>query len=288
MTPPRATPTLTGLRVLSFESRRAQEIARLIAAYGGVPALAPAMREVPLESNTEALDFIRGLIDGRFDMLILLTGVGTRTLARIAGTICAPAEFIRALGRVSLVARGPKPAAALKELGAAAAITAPEPSTWRDVLQSLDANAASAPLRGRRVAVQEYGASNPELLAGLARRGAIVTRVPVYEWALPEDSGPLRSAIEDLASGRMDVVLFTSSAQLTNLLHVAAQDGREPALLRCFPSVAVGSIGPMTSEALRARGIEPDFEPPHPKMGFLVNEAAQRAAEVLRRKRAAW
>src|SRR6185437_2584378 len=284
MTPPAENQGLAGLRVLSFESRRAQEMARLIAAYGGDAIVAPAMREVPLESNTEALDFVRSLLDARFDMLILLTGAGARGLARVAESICSPADFAQALGRIALVARGPKPATALKELGAAATLTIPEPSTWRDILRSLDANAASLPLRGRRVAVQEYGASNPELLVALAERGARVTRVPVYEWALPEDLRPLQSAIERLVAGEIDVVLFTSSTQLANLLHVAAQVIREPAVLSSLAKVAVGSIGPVTSEALRARGIAPAFEPSHPKMGFLVNEAARRGPGLFHRK----
>jgi len=42
----------TGLRVLALESRRAAELAKLISTYGGEPVVAPAMREVPLDSNT--------------------------------------------------------------------------------------------------------------------------------------------------------------------------------------------------------------------------------------------
>lgn len=276
---------LAGLRVLSFESRRAQEMAKLIASYGGEAIVAPAMREVPLESNADALAFVRGLLQSEFDTVILLTGAGVRLLARLAETICSPAEFTNALGRLTLVARGPKPAAALKELGLAAMVTIPEPSTWRDLLQVLDSNEASLPLRDRRVAVQEYGTPNAELLAGLAERGAQVTRVPLYQWALPEDLKPLESAIESLISRSVDLVLFTSSAQLLHLLRIAARLRREPELRRSFAQVVVGSIGPTTSETLRAHGVEPDFEPPHPKMGFLINEAAQRAAALLRQRR---
>ena len=40
----------------------------------------------------------------------------------------------------------------------------------------------------------------------------------------------------------------------------------------------VASIGPVTSEALAEYGIPVHFEPSHPKMGFLVQEAAARCA----------
>ena len=65
-------------------------------------------------------------------------------------------------------ARGPKPVAALKELGIAPVVTAPEPNTWRELLSALDENRSTLPLKDKRVAVQEYGAPNAELLAGLA------------------------------------------------------------------------------------------------------------------------
>jgi uroporphyrinogen-III synthase len=274
-----------GLGVLSLESRRAPEMAKLIANYGGVPIVAPSMREVPLESNTEALAFGRALVSDGFDMTIFLTGVGTRALARVVETIYPASQFVAALQKTAVVARGPKPVAALKEMGVQVTLAVPEPNTWRDLLRALDENKATLPMQGRRVAVQEYGSSNADLLAGLAERGAKITRVPVYQWALPEDTGPLRKAIEKIARGEADVALFTTSIQVVHLLQVAAEMNLEKDVRRAFARIVVGSIGPVTSEALREHEIEPDFEPSHPKMGILVNEAARGAGEMLARKR---
>jgi uroporphyrinogen-III synthase len=276
---------LAGLRVLSLESRRAPEMAKLIENYGGRAIVAPSMREIPLESNTEALAFARTLAANGFDMLIFLTGVGTRALARVVETIYPLEEFAAALRRITVVARGPKPVAALKELGVPVTIAVPEPNTWRDLLRALDEKSDIAPLNGRRVAVQEYGASNSELLAGLADRGALVTRVPVYQWALPEDTGPLRAAVQAMARGEIDIALFTTSIQIAHLLRVAREMNLEQELRRSFARILVGSIGPMTSEELREQGLSADFEPVHPKMGFLVNEAAERGAAMLEEKR---
>jgi len=276
-----------GLRVLSLESRRAPEMAKLIATYGGDGLVAPSMREVPLESNTEAQAFTRVLLAGGFELVILLTGVGTRALARVAETVCPREEFVAALQRVPVVARGPKPVAALTELGVRVALAVPEPSTWRELLAALDARADTLPLNGTRVAVQEYGASNAELLAGLAARGAHVTRVPVYEWALPEDTAPLRAAVKAIIGGEIDVALFTTSVQVIHLLKIAAEMNVAEEVRKAFARILVGSIGPVTSDELRAHGIAADFEPTHPKMGFLVNELAQRSSEYLREKRAA-
>jgi uroporphyrinogen-III synthase len=184
-----------GLRVLSLESRREAEMAKLIASYGGQAMVAPSMREIPLESNTAALAFARTFFAGGFDMIIFLTGVGTRALARVAETIYPLERYFAELRKVAVVARGPKPVTVLREWNVPIAVTAPEPNTWRELLRALDENAAAFPLKGRRIAVQEYGVSNAELLAGLVGRGAQVTSVPVYEWALPADTGPLRTAL---------------------------------------------------------------------------------------------
>jgi len=280
---------LAGLRVLCLESRRAQEMAKLISNYGGEAVVAPSMQEKDLKDNPEALEFARKLIEGGFDMVIFLTGVGTRALMRLLEgqpeSVGTRQKFVEALRRVVIVARGPKPAAALAELGLPVNVSVPEPNTWRELLAALDARADSIPLKGKRVAVQEYGAANPELLAGLGERGASVTRVPVYEWALPDDTGPLREGVQALADGRIDIALFTTSVQIAHLLRIAAEMQLEEALRSSFKLTAVGSIGPMTSEVLRQNGLPVDFEPAHPKMGFLVAEAAQRGRDLLARKR---
>jgi uroporphyrinogen-III synthase len=277
-----------GLRVLALESRRASELAKLISTYGGQPILAPAMREIPLDSNPEALEFAARLLAGQFDMVIFLTGVGTRAVLEVAETKYAREDLLAALRLVKVVPRGPKPIAVLRELNVTPALTVPEPNTWRELLQALDQAATASPefrLRGARVALQEYGVSNPELIAGLVERGATVTRVPVYRWDLPTDLAPLQSAIRELAAGRIDVVFFTTGIQVAHLFQVAGEMNLESAMRAGLARTVVASIGPTTSEELQRQGIKPDLEPSHPKMGFLVKEAAERSAELLRSKR---
>ncbi len=280
-----AAENFAGLRVLALESRRGEELVRLIETYGGRPVVAPAMREVPLESNQEALEFVRALLRDEFDMVIFLTGVGTRALTGVAESVGPREEYAAALRRVRVVARGPKPIAALRELGVTPNVSAPEPNTWRELLHALDADAASLAIRGLRIAVQEYGVASEELLAGLQERGARVTRVPVYRWALPVDIAPLQAAVRALAREEIDVVLFTTSIQVSHLLQIASEMSQEEPLRTGLRRCAIASIGPTTSEELRSHGLEADLEPSHPKMGFLVKEVAERSAEILRRKR---
>jgi uroporphyrinogen-III synthase len=49
-----ALPSFKGLRVLTFESRRAAEVSALISTYGGEPLVVPILKEVPIEANPAA------------------------------------------------------------------------------------------------------------------------------------------------------------------------------------------------------------------------------------------
>jgi uroporphyrinogen-III synthase len=279
-------PSFNGLRVLVLESRRARELGLIVTSYGGEPLVAPSMREVPIESNAEAVRFIDDLIAGEFDVVILLTGVGARVLLdivqRVQGT---RRRLIEALKETVVVCRGPKPLAVMREIDVPVFLTAPEPNTWRELLAALDERKSELSLDGLNVAVQEYGVSNPDLLAGLESRGARVTPVPVYQWALPEDVEPLRKAARAVADGALDVVLFTTATQAVHLMKVAEELGLADRVRAGLRRMVVGSIGPTTSEELRQRGIPIDLESSHPKMGFLVREAAERSADLLRDKR---
>jgi uroporphyrinogen-III synthase len=281
-----AQPSFNGLRVLVLESRRARELGLIVSSYGGEPLVAPSMREVPIESNAEAVRFTDDLIAGEFDVVVLLTGVGARVLLdlvqRVQGT---RKRLIDALKETIVVCRGPKPLAVMREIDVPVFLTAPEPNTWRELLAALDERKSDLSLDGLNVAVQEYGASNPDLLAALEARGAKVTPVPVYQWALPEDVEPLRKAARAIADGTLDVVLFTTATQAVHLMKIAGELQLTERVLASLERMVVASIGPTTSEELRQRGIPIDLESSHPKMGFLVREAAERAAGVLRAKR---
>jgi uroporphyrinogen-III synthase len=266
--------SLQGRRVLALESRRAAEIASLITTYGGQPIVAPSVREVPLESNVEALAFAGALVRGECDIVILMTGVGTRLLLRLAQPAHGQA-FINALGSARVVARGPKPVAALREVGLTPWLTAPSPNTWREVVAVLDEQGAET-CRRQRVAIQEHGAASHDLVQALEARGAQVTTVPIYQWALPEDLQPLQQAVRTLAGGTVDVLILMSSVQLVHLLKVAAGMGLEPDVRAGLQRVVVASIGPITSEELRRQDVRVDFEASTPKMGFMVRELAER------------
>ena len=271
-----------GMTVATFESRMATEINRLIERYGGRPLVAPVLREIPLEDNSVVHEFGARLMAGHIDLLILMTGIGTTSLFDLLKTRYPWSSIVDALQGVASIARGPKPVAALKALGLQVTVTVPEPNTWVDLVSALDQYRS---VKWLRVAVQEYGVSNPDLVNALEQRGADVFPVPIYKWALPDDLGLVRHVLDEIMAGRVSVILITNAIQVDHVMQVLEQDGKVEPFRGALRKMAVASIGPTASERLRHHGWPVDFEPSHSKMGILVKEVSEQASKVLHQKR---
>lgn len=270
--------TFDGLAVAALESRRRDDMHRLIEKHGGKAFVSPSMREVPIEENRAAIDFAYRVLTGEINIVVFLTGVGFRQLLTAIERSLDKQKFLDALSDITTVVRGPKPAAAMREVGLTPSFRVPEPNTWRELLQTLDEH---VPVTNHKVGLQEYGKTNPSLMAGLEARGAEVVPLKVYQWDLPEDTQPLRENIEAMIAGQRDLLLLTSAHQVVNLLRISGDMGVEEALRAALPKMIVASIGPTTSEMLRHFDLPVDLEPSHPKMGHLVVESAERAASLL-------
>lgn len=275
--------SFNGLRVVTFESRLSNEMSGLVERLGGEVRRAPAMREVVHPESPGAQAFAEELLAGRLEMVIFLTGVGARALMADIERTHPRQAVVDALRGITKVARGPKPVAALREWGLAADIVASEPNTWHEVLAAID---KAGPIAGRRIAVQEYGESNADLLDALRERGGEVRAVSIYAWELPEDLEPLQEAIQAIAAGKVDVALFTSAQQARHVLQVARDMGRESDLREGLRRTLIGSVGPTCSAALQELELGVDFEPDRPKMGDLVRGLARSGEMLLCRKRA--
>jgi len=277
-----ASANFDGLRIASFESRKTTEMARLIERHGGQPFVTPSMREVPLDDDSRAVDFAYRLVTGEIGIVVFLTGVGFEHLLNAVQRRVERDRYVNALADITTIVRGPKPLAAMRAVGLTPTLRVPEPNTWRELLTTIDQNVEVA---NQTVGLQEYGITNPSLIAGLEARGARVCNVPVYRWDLPVDTGPLEENVRAIANGERQVAIFTSAHQVVNLLDMAERLGLSTALRQGLSELVVASVGPTTSEMLRDRALPVDLEPEHPKMGPLVAAAASRSHELLARKR---
>lgn len=254
-------------RICSFESRRAEEMRKLIEKFGGDPTNAPSMREIPLDQQTAVLAFADKLFAGDVDIMVLMTGVGTRHMADAIATQHPREKFLAAMHEVKIVVRGPKPTAVLNEWKVPIDVRTPEPNTWREMLTAMK---EELDLSGKRIAVQEYGISNKEFLQGLRDAGAEVESVIVYRWDLPEDRAPLESAIAQQIKRPFDILMFTSAQQIRHVIRVAEELDQLDEFRKSLVGSRISSVGPTCSEALVESGLKVDFEASPPKMGPLV------------------
>ncbi len=276
------TPNFDGLRVAAFESRRADDMERLIERHGGEPHVSPSMREIAVDTPTEAIDFANRLITGQIDIVIVMTGVGFQYLLQVVERHVDRERFLTSLADITTIARGPKAAVVMNKAGVSPTYRAQEPNTWREILQLID---ESLPIANQKIALQEYGKTNPSMVAGLEARGAEVIGVKVYRWGLPEDAQPLEDNVKAIAAGERDVALFTSTHQIVNMIQVAEQLDVLSDLQTQLERMVVASIGPTTSEMLRDLDMPVDLEPEHSKMGQLVVAAAERSHLIRTRKK---
>jgi len=275
-----AAASFAGLRVLSLESRRADAMEQLIRRHEGRPFVAPSVREIPFDQHEEVYRWAERLFAHEFDLLVLMTGAGLAFLRDILAEKYPVEALADALRQVTIVSRGPKPAAVLSEMGVSARILIPEPNTWREIVPVVAARPE------RHISVQEYGRANPQFISAIEALGADVSPISIYRWALPKDMAPLEEAVRRIAKRQCEVVLFTTSIQLTHLFEVAERMGCAAEVHRSLSDdMVIGSVGPVMDAALADCGIMPDVVPQHPKMAVLVRAAAEQASAILIRKR---
>lgn len=270
-----------GLRVLSLESRRAQEMEAMIRRLAGDAFVAPSVQERALADHADAVRFVDRLEAGEFDLVICMTGAGLAFLRDVVAAHMPVERLAEALRRVTIVSRGPKPVPVLRAMSVPVQVVVPEPNTWKEIVAAVAARAE------RRIAVQEYGRPNLEMNRALEDLGAHVTPVAIYRWELPDDCDPLREAARRLAAREIDIAIFTSSIQLDHLLEIARSLNIESEVIEALRhDVAIASVGPVMTASLEALGISPDIVPNHPRMGSLVKAAAELGPAIVDAKRA--
>jgi uroporphyrinogen-III synthase len=261
--------TLSGRAVALLEGRQSVELAAMVARLGGTPISAPAVRERPKEQDVGPL--LHRVIEGAFPCAIVLTGAGASALFGEAERRSLLSQVRDAMERMTLVCRGPKPLAALKRQGLSATIVTTRPHTTRELLDAL----ATTSLDAVPVMLLHYGERDTIFSGALTARGALVEDACLYEWALPEDTAPLRAVVRRTIAGEIDAVLFTSQIQFRFLLQIAEESGAVAALVNALNEhVIVGAVGPVCAAALRAGGVVADVLPASPNSASLVGAVA--------------
>lgn len=260
---------LSGRRIALLETRLGADIATLVKRLGGIAVAAPSVREVPRSDDVQA--FLTGVAGGRFHVAIFQTGSGAATLLRDAETAGQLAEVLANLRRITIACRGPKPLSVMRRNNVPVEIVTEKPHTTRELLEAL----AHVELRDREVLLVHYGERNVTMANALAERGARLTEVCPYAWALPEDVAPVEAVVRESIAGALDAVLFTNQIQCRHLFQIARRMSQDAPLAAALNAqVVVGAVGPVAADALRAAGVTPDVLPASPTMVSLITAVA--------------
>jgi uroporphyrinogen-III synthase len=252
-----------------LEHRFTKEFSTLLERLGGSVYACPMLEEKPVENRQELEDFVRQASSGNLDAMIFLTGVGARFLVAAAESIGLKNEFLEALNKLTIVVRGPKPVAALRQLGVHIDVIPDNPTT-EGVIEALKAR----DLQGRSVGVQLYGTPNPQLVSALEAKGAKVTPVQVYAYGAAADSSSVNALIAKILNREVQAIAFTSAPQVRMLFDFARQLGHSAALASALKNVVIASIGEVTNRALQEQGLTAAIVPKQMKMAALAQAVA--------------
>jgi len=234
---------LFGKRVLITRTRRqASALARLLSEEGAVPIELPAIEIEPLAVGPEIEAALLELRAGHYAWVVFTSANGVDVWFRLMRERGMDA---RAFASANVAAIGPATAEALRQHGITADLV-PREFIAEGVLEELLASVGP----GERVLVPRAEGARPELIEGLRGAGVATDEVVIYRAVTPREAPP--EALARLREGRVDIVTFTSSSTVRNLVGLL---GGDVELLR-KPMIAC--IGPVTAETARAEGLRVD------------------------------
>jgi len=258
---------VTGPIVALLESRMSSELARLIAKHGGNPLSVPAVRESPELTLAAARKLFDDLDAGRYDIVIFMTGVAVSLLFEAAEQTGRRPNLVKALQQVTTVCRGPKPTAALRGFGLPPTLSAREPFTAAEVLDSM----SGIDMTQKRVLLFHYGERSETLAETLLAWQADLEEFWLYRWLMPEDVTPLQDLVKRIVDREIHGLGITCQIQFRHLMKVAEDMRLDRSLVRALNErVVVGAVGPKCSAVLQSRGVSVQVIPEHPKMGPLA------------------
>jgi uroporphyrinogen-III synthase len=268
---------LTGRVVALAEHRQLEELAALLEKEGATTLRCPLVAMLDAPDPVPVVAWLRNLIAGRFDYVVLMTGEGVRRLLGFAEREGLRDEYITALGRTRTVTRGPKPGAALKEISLTPWRVADAPTT-----DGVIATLKREDLAGRTVGVQFHGETVPALVQFLEQSGATVAAVQPYVYAPDAHAEQVADLIAKMDRGEVDLLVITSSPQVQRLFAVAEARGQTEALRRGLGRTCVAAVGPIAAESLRQHSARVDI---CPEQGFVMKNLVRQVVRELGAKK---
>lgn len=279
--------SLTNLTIAVTGSRRAHELAHIIRSFGGRPYIAPTIGIEITESSVEqGKQFIMKILREKPDYIVFMTGPGVYSLMNIAKESGIQDLLITALHNTIIVCRSDKPKIVLSHFKLKANLIPKKENTARGILKLLQ----NYDLQDKKIAIFWHGSYSSELRYELQKSGANVFESFTYTYSSKLDTAgalilekmgfkyesPVESIvvklIEDMNSGMIDVITFTSPPSAQELFRIATKHDLEMSLKKSLNSeIIVAVVGPSTREALEQNNVKVDVMPKIYKMGPMIS-----------------
>jgi uroporphyrinogen-III synthase len=267
---------LTGKRIAVAGGRRFDELQALIGKLGGEALSRPMMASAPMDDPlvTQAIETFT---QQGGDWTVLVTGMGTSAMLEAAATRGLEQELLARLQQSRIAARGYKTVKTLKSLGLTPVVQDDD-----GTLEGLTRQLEPYDLQGKHVAIQFHGEVTPELIHWFESKGATVHGILLYRYVPPTPEF-VESFLRELERGEIDAVAFTSNTQVRFLFEATDRLERKDWLRDQFNHhVVVGSVGSMTSRALREHGVHRFLVPEHERMGAMIMALADHFASSVK------
>ncbi len=248
---------LFGKRILvTRAAAQAADFARHLEALGAEPVFCPMLEIVP-PADLDALD--RAISDLAATDYLILTSVNA--VEAFFARLAALDRDVRALAGVTVVTVGPKTAEALSAHGIRPDMM---PADYRaegvvDILREKVA--------GRRVLYPRAELSRDIIPRELAEAGATVADPVAYRSIVPAGAA---EALKEALSGGIDLITFSASSTVRNLMALLDADGR-----RQVRGIPVASIGPLTTRTAEEAGLTVAVEPGESTLDALLTETVE-------------
>ena len=233
---------LFGKKILVTRARsQASKLTAALEELGAECIEAPAIKIVPPADDYEALDKAIGQLD-KYNWLIFTS---TNGVEHFWHRLVAGGKDARVLYKARICAIGAATAQALASHGITADVV-PERYQAEGIIEALD----NELIAGTKILIPRAAEARALLPEALTKAGAQVDVVVAYETVMGDaEAVEIRNS---LAKGEIDVVTFTSSSTVENLLKIL----KEPELLK---EAQLAAIGPITAETMQKNGLTADI-----------------------------
>lgn len=241
---------LMGRTIAVPEMRDLEFFAATLEALGARVIRCPLVSIIDTPDQASVECWLHELVDDSFNDVVLLTGEGARKLFECARRIGIYEKAVAALAKTRKITRGPKPAKALVEAGLKPDYAAAAPTT-AGVIETLK----QFDLSGRHIGVQLYGDNpNQVLIDFILDEGAHPEPVSPYTYAPAAHDDAVKSLIDEMAAGHVDVLAFTSAPQVRRLAEIAEKFALKEKLTESAAKTRFAAVGPVVGEEISKQG----------------------------------